>query len=85
METFAEWFGNSRLALLRFATAVCVDPGTAQEVVQEVAYKAHTRWARIQDLEQRDAYLRRMVVNEYLSWRRKWGRGNGGGWFRPQT
>lgn len=74
METFAEWFGGNRLALLKFATALCVDRGTAQEVVQEVAFKAHLRWARIQVLEQPDAYLRRMVVNEYLSWRRKWAR-----------
>lgn len=74
MESFAEWFGGRRLTLLRFATALCADPGTAQEVVQEVAYRAHTRWARIQDLEHPDAYLRRMVVNEYLSWRRKWSR-----------
>ena len=74
METFAEWFGGERLTLLRFATALCADPGTAQEVVQEVAYRASTRWASIQGLDHPDAYLRRMVVNEYLSWRRKWGR-----------
>ena len=74
MKTFAEWFGGERLALLRFATALCADPGTAQEVVQEVAYRASTRWPSIQRLEHPDAYLRRMVVNEYLSWRRKWGR-----------
>lgn len=73
MESFAVWFGGRRLALLRFATVLCVDQGTAQDVVQEVAYRAHDRWGRIQRLERPEAYLRRMVVNEYLSWRRKWG------------
>lgn len=74
METFADWFDGERLGLLRFATALSADPGTAQDVVQEVAYRASTRWARIRDLDHPDAYLRRMVVNEYLSWRRKWSR-----------
>lgn len=74
METFADWFDGERLGLLRFATALSADPGTAQDVVQEVAYRASTRWARIRDLDHPEAYLRRMVVNEYLSWRRKWSR-----------
>ncbi len=66
MEIFADWFASKRLALLRFATALCLDPGTAQDVVQEVAYRAHGRWTAIQGLDQPDAYLRRMVINEYL-------------------
>lgn len=74
MGSFAEWFAGRRLGLLRFATALCLDPETAQDVVQEVAFRACTRWMAIQELAHPDAYLRRMVVNEYLSWRRKWGR-----------
>jgi RNA polymerase sigma factor (sigma-70 family) len=36
-----------------------------------VAIKAHARWSRIKDLEYPESYLRRMVVNEHLSSRRK--------------
>lgn len=39
-----------------------------------MANRASTRWGTIQELDHPDAYLRRMVVNEYLSWRRKWAR-----------
>ncbi|TDO60806.1 RNA polymerase sigma-70 factor (sigma-E family) [Kribbella sp. VKM Ac-2571] len=45
-----------------------------EDVVQDVAIKAQRRWDRIGGLDHPEAYLRRMVVNEYLSWRRKWSR-----------
>ena len=33
--------------------------------------RAHQQWDRIGTLEYPDAYLRRMIVNEHLSWRRR--------------
>ncbi|MEU4197167.1 sigma-70 family RNA polymerase sigma factor [Kribbella sp. NPDC026611] len=36
--------------------------------------KAHRHWERVQAVARPEAYLHRMVVNEYLSWRRKWSR-----------
>lgn len=57
--------------LLRYATALSGDPYLAQDVVQEVLLKARSRWAR---LDAPGAYLRRMITNEYFSWRRR--RGN---------
>lgn len=74
MSTFAEWFGGHRLRLLRLATVLADDRQTAQDVVQEVAVRAHGRWDQLQAMDQPEAYLRRMVVNEHLSWRRKWAR-----------
>lgn len=32
------------------------------------------RWDTLRDLEHPEAYLRRMIVNRHLSWRRKWAR-----------
>src|SRR5687768_5019928 len=36
--------------------------------------RAYARWRSIVELDQPEAYLRRMVTNEYLSWRRRWAR-----------
>lgn len=60
--------------LLRFAAVLTNDNGTAEDVVQNVLIKAHARWERISMVDNRQAYLRRMVVNELSSWRRKWAR-----------
>ncbi len=59
-------------ALLRYAAALTGDRELAADVVQEVLVRAHSRWKRIGLLERPDLYLRRMVTNEHLSWRRRW-------------
>ena len=62
-------FAAARLqAVLRFATALTGDPDLAKDLVQEVLIRASERWAAIGHPE---AYVRKMVVNEYLSWRRQ--------------
>lgn len=58
--------------LLRYATVLTGDGHTAADLVQEVLLRAHVRWTRIALLERPDLYLRRMVTNEHLSWRRRW-------------
>lgn len=72
--TFDEFSRSQLPALLRFAKVLCVDRGTAEDVVQEVLIKVYARWVTIGDLDEPSVYVRRMIVNEYLSWRRKWGR-----------
>jgi RNA polymerase sigma-70 factor (sigma-E family) len=44
---------------------------SAEDLVQTVLARAHRRWDRIGSLEHPEAYLRTMVVNEFLSWRRR--------------
>lgn len=58
--------------LLRYATVLVGDGHTAADLVQEVLLRAHVRWHRIALMERPDLYLRRMVTNEHLSWRRRW-------------
>ncbi|MFI7060713.1 SigE family RNA polymerase sigma factor [Kribbella sp. NPDC050124] len=72
--TFDEWTRSGLPGLLRFATALCGSGHLAEDLVQDVAIKAHRNWSRVSSAGHPDAYLRRMVVNEYLSWRRKWSR-----------
>ena len=67
-----EQFVAARLpSLLRYATALAGRPQLAEDVVQEVLLRAQTRWRRIGGLDQPEAYVRRMVLNEYLGWRRR--------------
>ncbi len=58
--------------LLRYATVLTGDGQTAADLVQEVLLRAHQRWTRIGMMDRPDLYLRRMVTNEHLSWRRTW-------------
>jgi len=70
--TFEE-FAMARLpSLLRYAVVLTGDRHLAQDIVQEVLARAHVRWRRISEAESPEAYVRRMVLNEYLSWRRTW-------------
>lgn len=69
--TFDE-FASARLqAVLRFATALTGDPDLAKDLVQEVLIRVSRRWQEISELDRPEAYIRKMVVNEYLSWRRR--------------
>jgi RNA polymerase sigma-70 factor (sigma-E family) len=71
---FEDWVRSRLGGLLRFAMALCCDAGLAEDVVQEVLVKAHRRWDTIERLDNPEAYVRRMIVNEHLNWRRKWAR-----------
>ena len=62
-------------ALLRYAVAISGNWALAEDMVQEVLARAHGRWGHISRTEQPEAYLKKMIVNEYLSWRRRWSRG----------
>ena len=69
--TFEE-FATARLpSVLRFAGVLTGDRGLAEDVVQEVLIRANARWQAIARLDQPEAYVRKMIVNEYLSWRRR--------------
>jgi RNA polymerase sigma factor (sigma-70 family) len=40
-------------------------------VVQESLIRAQARWPRIRVMDAPERYVRRMIVNEFLSWRRR--------------
>lgn len=69
--TFDEFLGSRLSALLRYATVVTCDPHLAEDVVQDVLIRAQQRWARISNADQPEAYVKRMILNEFLSWRRR--------------
>lgn len=58
--------------VLRFARVLIGDRGTAEDIVQDVVARLLARPDRFALVEHPVAYVRRMVVNEYVSWGRKW-------------
>jgi DNA-directed RNA polymerase specialized sigma24 family protein len=69
--TFDEFAGARLPAVLRFATALTGDPDLAKDLVQEVLIRVSGRWQEIGQLDRPEAYIRKMVVKEFLSWRRR--------------
>lgn len=47
------------------------DEHLAHDLVQDTLLKAYRQWGRVSAAGSLDAYVRRMLVNEYLSWRRR--------------
>ena len=55
-------------SLTRFAYLVSADLETAKDLVQIALTKAYLHWDRICTLDAPDAYIRRIIVNEHVSW-----------------
>ena len=68
---FDEYVARQRPGLMRFATVLTCQTWLAEDLVSDVLCRAYERWDRISLMAEPHAYVRRMVVNEYLSWRRR--------------
>jgi RNA polymerase sigma-70 factor (sigma-E family) len=71
LDSFDQYAVDRLDRLLRFATALTCDPHLAQDVVQEVLLRVQRKWPQIEPMRGRDAYVHRMIINEYFSWRRR--------------
>jgi RNA polymerase sigma-70 factor (sigma-E family) len=71
---FDGWVAVRGPALLRLAYTLTGNTADAEDVVQEALSRALPRWDRISQVEDLDAYVRRMVVNAHTSWWRKFRR-----------
>ena len=71
---FDSYVAGHRRALLRFAAVLAADPGQADDVVAEALARAFERWEQVSAADNMHAYVRRMVLNEYLGTKRKLGR-----------
>jgi RNA polymerase sigma-70 factor (sigma-E family) len=70
VENFDGFVAARGAALLRFAYLVSGDRHAAEDLVQSALAKAYRRWATVSAAEHPEAYVRRIVVREHLSWRR---------------
>jgi RNA polymerase sigma-70 factor (sigma-E family) len=68
---FIGFMRDRQQPLLRFAMVLTGDPRLAEDIVCDVLSRAWEKWARISAIEEPNAYLRRMIVNDFLSWRRR--------------
>jgi RNA polymerase sigma-70 factor (sigma-E family) len=68
---FADYVVGQRPALMRFATVLTCRTWLADDIVSDVLGRAFERWDRISVMAEPHAYVRRMIVNDYLSWRRR--------------
>ncbi|HZB51782.1 MAG TPA: SigE family RNA polymerase sigma factor [Mycobacteriales bacterium] len=58
-------------ALLGTAYALTGDRGLAEDLVQTALLKTYRHWRTVRDAEHPEAYVRRMLVNQQLSWWRR--------------
>lgn len=58
--------------LLRYAGALTGDAHLAADLVQDVMVRVQGRWGRIRRTDHPERYVKKMVTNEHLSFRRRW-------------
>lgn len=69
-ETFTAFVQEHGAALLRFAYLLSRDSARAEDLVQDALVKLLRRWRSAGAAASPLAYARRIVLNEYLGWRR---------------
>lgn len=67
-ESFDSYVAADGAALLRFTYALTGDHHLAEDLVQEALVTVHRRWSRV---DRPGAYVRKAVLRQYLSWRRR--------------
>ena len=67
---FTEFFHAAWPRLYRTALAIAGEPGLAEDALQSALAKAYASWSRVLGADHPEAYVRRMVVNEVIGWRR---------------
>lgn len=73
---FEDYVSARRAHLHRSAYLLCGDPHRAEDIVQAVLTKLYVAWPRVQRVDSVDAYVRRSLVNAFISenrrpWRRE--------------
>jgi RNA polymerase sigma-70 factor (sigma-E family) len=69
--SFEEFVAARGHALVRTAYLLCGDHALAEDLVQAAFGKAYVHWARIAAMDSPEAYVRRMIVNQHVSWWRR--------------
>jgi RNA polymerase sigma-70 factor (sigma-E family) len=68
---FASYVAARRPALLRWARAVAGDPHSAEDLLQDSLVRVLPRWDGIREGVAADAYVRRTITRQYVSWQRQ--------------
>ncbi|PKH43869.1 SigE family RNA polymerase sigma factor [Nocardioides alpinus] len=68
---FASYVAARRPALLRWAWSVAGDPHTAEDLLQASLVRVLARWDTLRDRGAADAYVRRTITRQHISWHRQ--------------
>jgi RNA polymerase sigma-70 factor (sigma-E family) len=68
---FSEYVAVRWPPMIRTARLLTGDHGLAEDLVQTALEKCYVAWPRLREPEARDAYVRRTIVNTYVSWQRR--------------
>lgn len=68
---FAEFVLARTPALLRFAYLLTGDGHLAEDMTQEALVRAHRKWSTITSDAGPEPYVRKAIMRQYLSWRRR--------------
>ena len=72
---FEEYVAKRRLVLQQYAYLLTGDVHRSQDLVQTALMQVYLHWRRVSRAEHPDAYVRRIVTNQHLNWRRRrWSR-----------
>jgi RNA polymerase sigma-70 factor (sigma-E family) len=70
-DEFTAFVGSQHGHLFRTAYLLTGDYHLAEDVLQATLVKAYLHWPRVRAMAQPTAYVRRILVNQTVSWRRK--------------
>lgn len=69
--TFEEFVGRHGAELLRLAFVLTGNPHLAEDLTQTALADAYRHWRKVTAAADPHAYVRRMLINAHLSWRRR--------------
>lgn len=69
--SFEDYVRARATALVRFAYMLTADWALAEDLVQEALVRVHLKWPRVVSAEHPDAYVRKVVLRQFLTWRRR--------------
>ncbi len=70
-EGFREFVAARSAALVRSAWLLTGDDGEAEDLVQTALVKTWSRWSRVQRKDAPEAFVRRVMLSTFLTWRRR--------------
>jgi RNA polymerase sigma-70 factor (sigma-E family) len=68
---FATYVAERRESLLRAARAISGDPDLAEDLLHTALARVLPHWSTLRDQGAADAYVRRAMVNQHLTWCRQ--------------
>lgn len=68
---FSEYVAVRWLPMLRTARLLTGDDGLAEDLVQAALERCYATWPRLRSPDAADAYVRRTIVNTFVTWQRR--------------